>query len=105
MAPGLRAIETAGATARGVIVKSVTTLQLPVLSGDKPVARRTHCASNLRQIGIALVMYVHDHGVCPTDLGPLDGYVQQGIEAARDGWAALAGVFKCPSPASGIFAL
>jgi prepilin-type N-terminal cleavage/methylation domain-containing protein/prepilin-type processing-associated H-X9-DG protein len=36
-------------------------LLLPVLSQARESARRTTCISNLRQLGLAHLMYVHDH--------------------------------------------
>src|SRR5262245_25016496 len=47
------------------IIALLVSLLLPALSGAKAAARRTHYASNLRQIGIGFVMYVTDYSVYP----------------------------------------
>jgi prepilin-type N-terminal cleavage/methylation domain-containing protein/prepilin-type processing-associated H-X9-DG protein len=47
-----------------VVIAILTTLAgliLPALAGAKERARRTICVSNLRQFGIALILYADDH--------------------------------------------
>jgi prepilin-type N-terminal cleavage/methylation domain-containing protein/prepilin-type processing-associated H-X9-DG protein len=46
------------------ILVVLAAILLPVLIGAREVARQTHCASNLQQIGRALESYVDDHDGC-----------------------------------------
>ena len=50
------------------IIGILAALLLPVLSRAKIRAKQTSCISNMRQIGIALVMYVNDFDYYPADL-------------------------------------
>src|SRR5687767_11232093 len=43
------------------IIALLLTILLPVLSKAKDAANRTACVSNLRQIGLAMMMYVNDN--------------------------------------------
>jgi prepilin-type processing-associated H-X9-DG protein len=43
----------------------LTSLSLPALSRSKPAARAAKCKSNLRQLGVALLMYVEDAQIYP----------------------------------------
>ena len=43
------------------IIGILASLLLPALSKAKAVAKRSHCANNLRQINLAAQMYVHDY--------------------------------------------
>lgn len=47
------------------VMALLAALLLPALAAAKAKARSARCQSNLRQIGMALVMYVHDHGKYP----------------------------------------
>jgi prepilin-type N-terminal cleavage/methylation domain-containing protein/prepilin-type processing-associated H-X9-DG protein len=48
------------------IIAILAALLLPALSHAKAQANSIHCKSNLRQIGLALTMYVQDAGAYPT---------------------------------------
>ncbi|MCL4195717.1 MAG: DUF1559 domain-containing protein [Thermoguttaceae bacterium] len=50
------------------IVVLLAALLLPALARAKTAANRTHCENNLRQLGIALSLYVTDYEVFPTFL-------------------------------------
>src|SRR5262245_47452459 len=47
------------------LVTLLASLLLPVLSSAKASARLLHCKSNLRQLAIAMNVYVADHEVYP----------------------------------------
>ena len=43
------------------IIGILDSLLLPALGRAKAIAKRSHCANNLRQINLAAQMYVHDY--------------------------------------------
>src|SRR5688572_213372 len=47
------------------IIAILASLLLPALTRAKESARRARCQSNLRQIGLGLLMYVSDTGIYP----------------------------------------
>jgi prepilin-type N-terminal cleavage/methylation domain-containing protein/prepilin-type processing-associated H-X9-DG protein len=56
------------------IIGILASMLLPTLQRGKQKARMTQCLNNLRQIGVGVAMYVHDHNdcfppfvVCPTN--------------------------------------
>jgi prepilin-type N-terminal cleavage/methylation domain-containing protein len=56
------------------IIGILASMLLPTLHKGKQKARMTQCISNLRQLGVGVAMYVHDHNdyfppgfVCPTN--------------------------------------
>lgn len=44
------------------VITTLTAIMLPALSQAQEAARRVGCASNMRQIGMALQMYAYDYG-------------------------------------------
>ncbi len=48
-----------------VIISVLAALLLPALRKARFAAQRTACASNLRQVGVAMHMYINDHGAFP----------------------------------------
>ena len=91
------------------IIGLLLTILLPVFSAAREKARQTNCASNLRQIGMALAMYSSDYdemmtaavynGVFPMDPSPpLYWYeVLNGGENADRGYLRSRDVLKCSS--------
>ena len=52
-----------------VIIALLIGLLLPTLSRAKEEARKTQCRSNLRQIGLAMMMYANDNGGWSPEMG------------------------------------
>src|SRR5690348_13949507 len=77
------------------VVALLVTMLFPVFSRARENARRSACASNLKQIGLGLQMYCQDH----------DGrYPSPASSATTYGWAQTiqpylknAQIFQCPS--------
>ena len=61
------------------IIALLAALLLPALAKGKAAAKSTACKSNLRQMGMALVMYVHDHGKYPGPVTEGDGTTFEAI--------------------------
>lgn len=95
------------------VVAVLAALLLPAVQSAREAARRTQCASNLRQIGIALHAYHGDYGVFPLGIGQhvaqiqMLPYVDQAplydwitSDYPRSGMAAQwtpVAVYECPS--------
>src|SRR5438552_15971723 len=89
------------------IFASITALLLPALSGAKDTAKRTACASNLRQVNLAIRLYADDCADClPVlpDLNPYPNGVGAYYKQLVKGYLGLTGpaspdekVFICPS--------
>ncbi|MEM6392271.1 MAG: DUF1559 domain-containing protein [Planctomycetota bacterium] len=77
------------------IVALLIGILLPVLGGARESAQRTVCASNQRQIGVAMVAYANDHaGAFPpyrNSQGPLADVVAEPIFLYRLGVADVSG--------------
>ena len=53
------------------IIIIVVVILLPAISPTPGPRRRPHCKSNLKQIGLAILIYVNDHDVFPSTFEPL----------------------------------
>jgi prepilin-type N-terminal cleavage/methylation domain-containing protein len=92
------------------IIAILAALLLPALSRAKETARRTACASNLRQVNLAIRLYTEDYSdslpVLP-DLNPYPNGVGAYYKQLVKGYLGLTGsassnenVFICPSDRS-----
>src|SRR3990172_11745803 len=83
------------------IIGILAGILLPVLSKTRESARQTQCASNLKQIGLAMSMYANDNsGNCPgytdstTDLAAEE---LNSLGKLYDAYVSDRKIFKCPS--------
>jgi prepilin-type N-terminal cleavage/methylation domain-containing protein/prepilin-type processing-associated H-X9-DG protein len=86
------------------IIAILASLLLPVLSRAKASSHSARCRSNLRQLAIAVNVYVDDHGAYPLGSGSsLDGkgWMERIIPFAN-GFVSISGTassqFICPAP-------
>ncbi|MDR3707242.1 MAG: DUF1559 domain-containing protein [Capsulimonadaceae bacterium] len=85
-----------------VIITILAAILFPVYATAREKSRQTSCASNMKQLGIALVQYVQDYDeTLPMGVSPSAGYCQ--AIAAGVGWAGQiypyvksADVYTCP---------
>jgi len=93
------------------IISLLASLLLPTLGRAKEAARSTACLSNLRQIGIALQLYVQDYGNRmpimrdqPFDTNqPPDTNSLPGVDLVLSNYLGAVQVLKCPSDRKRIF--
>ena len=82
------------------IIAILAALLLPALANAKIKAKQTGCINNMRQIGIALVMYVGDNNQYPADLwNPGGGAKMQYVWMPRifSLMGANRNAFNCPA--------
>jgi len=86
------------------IIAIIASLLLPALSHAKPSAQSAKCKSNLRQLGLALAMYVSDHGCyphyrtvqLPDLLVPISNWFREIEPYTATAWTNGL-IFRCPS--------
>lgn len=77
------------------IISILAAMLLPALSRAREQARRTSCKSNLKQLGLALLMYSNDFGApFPTGQG---SHLADITLLWSEGYAKDPNVFECPS--------
>ncbi|MFO0794465.1 MAG: DUF1559 domain-containing protein [Candidatus Brocadiaceae bacterium] len=80
------------------IIGILAGILLPALSRARESARRTQCASNLKQIGLALHMYSNDNAeTFPTGVAATG---MQALGKLFDSYISDRKVFRCPSDPS-----
>jgi prepilin-type N-terminal cleavage/methylation domain-containing protein/prepilin-type processing-associated H-X9-DG protein len=83
------------------IIGILAGILLPVLSKARESARQTQCASNLKQIGLAMSMYANDNsGNCPgyTDTTTTTSATElNSLGRLYDAYVSDRKIFKCPS--------
>ena len=91
------------------VIAILAALLLPALWGAKSSANSAKCRSNLRQLGIALAIYIGDHQAYPfandtTSPGPVQewfDYLNPSLSSsAQPAWTlarGFVGVFRCPA--------
>ncbi len=64
------------------IIAILAAMLLPALATAKAKARRTQCASQLKQLGLGITLFANDH----SDMFPAAGYATANCQAAWDGY-------------------
>lgn len=88
------------------IIVILAGILFPVFSRARASARRTSCASNLKQLGTAIMMYMQDHDQTypviaqadKADVGPSNPY---GWADSLDPYIKSTQVFQCPDESKG----
>ncbi|MDQ1271572.1 MAG: Type secretion system protein [Planctomycetota bacterium] len=81
------------------IIGILAGILLPTLGRARESARRTQCASNLKQIGLALNMYANDNNeTFPTTSGSANAATElQSLGKLFDTYVTDRKIFRCPS--------
>ncbi|MBI2927612.1 MAG: prepilin-type N-terminal cleavage/methylation domain-containing protein [Verrucomicrobia bacterium] len=96
------------------VIAILASLLLPALSRGKAAARRAHCTSNLRQVGIGFAIYVGDHHFYPSDFRAFENLVigetlspipiaDATIGGINQAWLDARRPFLCPARNGGDF--
>ncbi len=75
------------------IIGILAGILLPALSKARESGRRTACASNLKQIGLGLIMYSNEN----VEVFPVGGTAMNDLNLLYPDYIAERGVFRCPS--------
>ena len=85
------------------VIAILAALLLPALASAKSAAQSAQCKSNLKQLSLALNMYVSDFHFFPQSdytghiwSEPLNAYLKQAPNSVTN-WPPYGGVFLCPS--------
>ncbi len=81
------------------IIGLLAGILLPVLSRAKESARRAQCASNIRQIGMGLIMYANEHeDTFPQDTTTVvERPAMRSLNLLFNTYVSDKKIFKCPS--------
>ena len=78
------------------IIGILAGILLPTLGRARESARRTQCASNLKQVGMALTMYANDNSEAfPTDTASTNG--MESLGQLFNAYITERKIFRCPS--------
>ena len=81
-----------GSVVTGIFMTGVLlAIFMPALSSARGAAHKAVCMSNLRQIDLALIMYVEEHGQWPEDLSALGDFIGEPSVFACPGAGHTAG--------------
>jgi len=79
------------------IIGILAGILLPVLSKTRESARKAECASNLKQIGLALNMFANDHDEAFPSDATADTDAMQSLGQLYDKYVNDRKIFRCPS--------
>jgi len=79
------------------IIAVLAGILFPVLARAREKARQTACLSNVKQMGLALAMYVQDHGAYPAHHLRYPGGLSVRWWNAIEPYQPSPNLFKCPS--------
>lgn len=86
------------------IIAILAAILFPVFAQAREKARQTSCLSNLKQVGLAAIMYVQDYDEAFPTAGVYDWEVEAGGNDANNYWPARImpymknlGILRCPS--------
>lgn len=92
------------------IIAILAALLLPALSSSKQRALSTQCLSNIRQVGLGMMLYAQDANELYPESGGAILWDQIDPETQRHGWmqqilpyTKSTNVFQCPSDKNGFF--
>lgn len=87
------------------IISLLASILLPSLSRAKGLAKRVSCASNMKQLGLAFVLYTNDCKTWFPQVRESGCYPLRGVWADKlyNGYTENAKVFYCPSVADRIY--
>ena len=79
------------------IIAILAGLLLPALASAKGKAQTTRCLNNLKQVGLATLMYAHDNEDVVTIETTSGGMVTWASTLNTNGYVAVSNVFLCPN--------
>ncbi len=79
------------------IIAILAGMLLPALSGSKAKAKQIQCLNNLKQVGLAVMMYADDHNNRIQISSPLDNHFTWGGLLFSNQFSGARSVFLCPA--------
>lgn len=79
------------------IIAVLSALLLPALSSAKSKARQSSCLGNVKQLTLAVAMYIADYGKAISDLTPRNGTSDAWVENLSDYYARATNLILCPA--------